>query len=83
MLIEAIGWDMEMTFTQNPPLWCICYKSILPAYQRKVFGFFLCLPYIFKEQDDLSPVCMGICVAVVVVGGGGVVSSVVAVYSSL
>lgn len=43
--------------------------------------FFLCLPCIFKEQDDLSPVCTGICVAVVV--GGGVVSFVVSVYSSL
>lgn len=43
-----------------------CCKSTLPAYQRKVF---LCLPHIFKEQDDLNPMCM--CVCVVVVGGGG------------
>lgn len=58
-----------MPFTQTPPLWRICHKSILPAYRRKIF---LCLPFIFKEQDDFSTMCMYICVAAVVGGGGGV-----------
>ena len=50
--------------------------SYLPVKER----FFPCLPYIFKEQDNLSPVCICICVVVVVFGGGGVVSVVGSIY---